>query len=208
MSEIAIITGDIVNSSVLDAREFSFLQEKINGYKHPSIIMGAQFYRGDSFQLAVMPYQALWLALKYRTDVKRWRESCDIRISIGIADVSELNENILISTGNAFELSGKNLDLMKNKPLNLVITTLKEELNRELETYCFLIDLFLREMTFAQANIIYLKLDGITQKGIGKILGISQPAVSKGLNAAKWEVIEKILARYNYLIGRYYGIDE
>lgn len=208
MSVIAVITGDIVNSSELSAKELSFLQENIIGYNIPSIVKNVQFYRGDSFQLAVEPVQALWLAIKYRTGVKRWKENCDIRISIGIAGFTDLNDNVLISSGKAFEISGKNLDSMKNSQLNLAITTTNQELNQELETYCFIIDMFLQKLTVTQSSIIHLKLDGIVQKEIGKILNITQPAVSKGLSAGNWMLIEKILIRYKYLVKKYYGLGE
>jgi hypothetical protein len=206
--DIAVLTGDVVRSSALSSQENADLQEKITGYRHPCIMMEARFYRGDSFQIAVKPRDALWLALKFRADVKRWRENNDIRISIGIGEVTEWNDNILLSNGKAFELSGKNLDVIKNQSLNLIITSNYPELNSEMETYCFITDRLIRDLTIAQASVFYYKLDGSSQSEISRILNISQPAVSKSLNAADWQTIEKLLNRYSQIIERYYGIPE
>jgi hypothetical protein len=208
LTNIAVLTGDVVNSSTLTSQENVGIQGKITGFGHPSILMEARFYRGDSFQIAVKPRDALWLALKFRTDIKRWKAYNDIRISIGIGEVTEWTDNILLSNGKAFELSGKILDLLKDRSLNIAVTSVYPELNDEMETHCFIADTFFREMTIAQANVVYYKLDGYSQKEIGKILNISQPAVSKSLNAANWVAIEKLLKRYYQIIEKYYGISE
>jgi hypothetical protein len=207
-SKIAVLTGDVVNSSVLSSRENADLQAKITGFRHPSVLMNASFYRGDSFQIAVKPSYALWAALKFRSDIKRWKEQHDLRISIGIGEISESNDNILLSTGQSFELSGKNLDLIKAQSLNIAINTAFPELDNEMDVYCFFIDSVFKKMTHAQANVVYFRLDSCSQHEIGKTLNISQPAVSKNLQAASWPAIEKILKRYSHVIEKYYGIIE
>jgi len=208
LSKIAVLTGDVVNSSVLSSQENMDLQAKITGFRHHCVLMNASFYRGDSFQIAVKPSYALWLALKFRTDIKRWKVKHDIRISVGIGEISECNDNILLSTGQAFELSGKNLDIIKGQSSNLLITTEFSDLDNEMDMYCFFIDTLFRQMTLAQANVVYYRLDFISQKDISKTLHISQPAVSKNLQAASWPIIDKILQRYSFALEKYYGVIE
>jgi hypothetical protein len=56
--QIAVITGDIVNSSVLNEAQKKLIQNGIEHFKHEGILLKPRFYRGDSFQLAVKPVVA------------------------------------------------------------------------------------------------------------------------------------------------------
>lgn len=205
---IAVITSDIVNSSDLNSKHLGEIRHLILGLKHESILLKPEFYRGDSFQLAVKQLNAAEVALKYRTAVIEWNDSVDLRISIGLGSVSSWKENVLLSGGTAFERSGKMLDQMKQKEIRLAIITGDKELNDELETYCFLIDTILNAMTSAQANALFYKLEGYSQLEISEKLQISQPAVSKTLKAANWKAVDKFLQRYRQIIEKNYGGSE
>lgn len=206
--QIAVITGDIVNSSVLNEAQKKHIQNGIEHFKHEGILLKPRFYRGDSFQLAVKPVVALLLALKFRMEVRRKNEAADLRTSIGIGEVSSWNEDVLLADGPAFVLSGKNLDSLKKKDLNIIIVTGNKELDSELETYCYMADVLLKSFSSVQANVLFYKLDRIPQEKIAEILNISQPSVSKTLKAANWRVIEKLLERYEQIIEKHYGNSE
>lgn len=207
-NQIAVITGDIVNSSALNEAQKRFVQGGIEHFMHEGILLRPRFYRGDSFQLAVKPMDALLLALKFRMEVRRKNEASDLRISIGIGEVTTWNEDVLLANGSAFERSGKNLDSLKKKGLQIIVVTGNKELDRELETYCFMADSLLRGLSSAQANVLFYKLDKTPQAQIGEILKISQPSVSKTLKAANWKALEKFLDRYRQIIEKNYGIAE
>lgn len=206
--QIAVITGDIVNSSVLDEAQKFFIQKGIEQFMHEGILLKPRFYRGDSFQLAAKPMVALLLALKFRMEVRRKNEAADLRVSIGIGEVSSWNEDVLLADGPAFVLSGKNLDRLKRKDLNIIIVTGNKELDSELETYCYLADVLLKNLSSVQANVLFYKLAKMSQEEIGEILQISQPSVSKTLKAANWKIIEKFLRRYEQIIEKHYGNSE
>jgi len=206
--QIAVITGDIVNSSVLDEAQKSFIQNGIEQFMHEGILLRPRFYRGDSFQLAAKPMVALLLALKFRMEVRRKNEAADLRTSIGIGEVSSWNEDVLLADGTAFVLSGKNLDSLKKKDLNIIIVTGNKELDSELETYCYMADVLLKNLSSVQANMLFYRLNSLSQEQVGEILQISQPAVSKTLKAANWKVIEKFLERYEQIIEKHYGDSE
>jgi hypothetical protein len=206
--QIAVITGDIVNSAVLNEAQKKHIQNGIEHFKHEGILLKPRFYRGDSFQLAVKPVVALLLALKFRMEVRRKNEAADLRTSIGIGEVSSWNEDVLLADGPAFVLSGKNLDSLKKKDLNIIIVTGNKELDSELETYCYMADVLLKSFSSVQANVLFYKLDRIPQEKIAEILNISQPSVSKTLKAANWRVIEKLLERYEQIIEKHYGNSE
>lgn len=206
--QIAAITGDIVNSSVLDESQKIFIQNGIERFKHEGILLKPRFYRGDSFQLAAKPMVALLLALKFRMEVRRKNEAADLRTSIGIGEVSSWNDDVLLADGPAFILSGKNLDSLKKKDINIIVVTGNKELDSELETYCYMADALLKNLSSVQANVLFYKLDKISQEQIAEILNISQPSVSKTLKAANWKIIEKFLERYEQIIKKHYGDPE
>lgn len=206
--QIAVITGDVVKSAVLNETQKKFIQNGIEQFKHEGILLKPRFYRGDSFQLAAKPMVALLLALKFRMEVRRKNEAADLRTSIGIGEISSWNEDVLLADGPAFVLSGKNLDSLKKKDLNIIIVTGNKELDSELETYCYMADVLLKSFSSVQANVLFYKLDRIPQEKIAEILNISQPSVSKTLKAANWRVIEKFLERYEQIIEKHYGDSE
>lgn len=206
--EIAVITCGIIESSLLSADELKEYQQKIEALGDERILVQPQFYRGDSFQLATKPADALEIAVKIRIEMKRLHEQNDVRVSVGIGQVSNLNENVLFSTGSAFEISGKNLDQLKSRKLNLLIQNENPLLNDELETYCFFADVIINGFTKIQSNIIYYKMQGLDQAGIANVIDVSQPAVSKSLKTANWHTIERFMKRYKTLINQNYGSND
>ena len=203
--EIAILTADIVESSLLRDDDKKLFQKKIENYPDDGILLKPRFYRGDSFQLAAKPEKALLLALKMRFEMKQWKAENDVRVAIGIGDVASWNDNVLLAEGAAFERSGKNLDRLKGFDLNMIIVTGDLELDDELETNCYLADEFIKNQTAVQAKMVSFMLDGFSQIEIAKKLNISQPSVSKSLKAANWKLIEKFMKRYERIIQKHYG---
>lgn len=206
--EIAVLTCDIIDSSLLSSDELKNYQQKIESSVEKGILIHPQFYRGDSFQLATKPADALEIAVKIRIEMKRIHEKNDVRVSVGIGQVSTLNDNVLFSTGSAFEISGKNLDQLKEKKLNLLIQTENTLLNDELETYCYFADVIINGFTKIQSNIIYYKMQGLDQAGTANTIDVSQPAVSKSLKTANWQTIERFMKRYKTLISQNYGSND
>jgi hypothetical protein len=180
-------------------------QEKIEGYQDKGILLKPRFYRGDSFQMAVNNEIALLLALKFRAEMKRWKETNDVRVSIGIGEIAHWNDDVLLAGGIAFERSGKNLDKLKELGLNIIIVTGMPELDDELETYCYMTDEFIKNQTGVQANMVFQMLNGVSQIEIAKMLNISQPSVSKSLKAANWKIVERFLKRYERIIQNHYA---
>ncbi len=198
--QIAVITADVVDSSFLSEADKKLFQEKIEGCQDKGILLKPRFYRGDSYQLAVKPEIALLLALKFRAEMKQWKEKNDIRVSIGIGEIAHWNDDVLLASGTAFERSGKNLDKLKELGLSIIIVTGNPELDDELETYCYMADEFIKNQTGVQANMISQMLNGVPQIEIAKRLNISQPSVSKSLKAANWRIVERFLKRYERII--------
>jgi len=68
-------------------------------------------------------------------------------------------------------------------------------------------DEFIKNQTAVQANLVFQMLNGVPQIEIAKMLGISQPSVSKSLKAANWKLVERFLKRYERIIQNNYAID-
>lgn len=124
----AVLTGDIVNSRELSADRSKKLQQRLKSAAaefesvFPGTVVGALgITRGDGWQVALQkPERALRLALFLRAVVKSEFKT-DSRVSIGIGTVDRLErDNIIESTGLAFERSGHGLeDLDKGRRLAL-----------------------------------------------------------------------------------------
>ena len=121
----------------------------------------------------------------------------DARLSIGVGQVDRPASKIVESTGIAFELSGNQLDNMKNSQDKIRLISDWENLNPQFEVLAKLSDAIISRWTLSssEASYRYLLFDE-TQKQIAKNLKISQPAVHKRLNIANIDAVESML---NYL---------
>ena len=226
MNYIAVITGDIVNSGILNATERKNMPEKLKrifsslsespepgGRPGPgespgrkeNLIHGQQFdiFRGDSFQGVVQESaKALRTGLWIKTSLMKTTAefgSYDCRLAIGIGKAAFMASNALESDGEAFRYSGPALDAMEQEE-RLKIVTPWEQVNQEMQVACKLADMILKRWTAAQAGIITEALAGKTQNTIAASLDITQPAVSASLKTSGWNAIEELIKRYEILM--------
>ena len=86
----AVITADIVNSSLLGTSNVNRLAERLKELINANQAKFLSFYRGDSFQSYIVdPYPAYKLALQMRTETKLFQTEAteietDLKISLGI----------------------------------------------------------------------------------------------------------------------------
>jgi predicted DNA-binding protein (UPF0251 family) len=209
----AVITGDIINSARIQGDYTKILQavsEDILKYQNAELVFDT--YRGDSFQALIPePQQAMLLSLIFRAGLRRnsndqkLESIWDARISVGIGKVKNqsINKESKIGAldGEAFVLSGRILDAMKKENNAFKITTPNKELNKAFTAICPLIDAITQRWTTAQAEAVYIYLlRNLTQKEIGKMLNISQKAISKRLVTSNIEKIKPFLSHFNELI--------
>ena len=119
---IAVLTGDLVESSAHDAEELAAIRtrlaeaaEQCNQWRPGLILGGPQFFRGDSWQLALsQPGSFLRVAIALRSALLALPVRADSRIGIGIGGYERLDpEHVSLSLGDAFTRSGNALDQMK-----------------------------------------------------------------------------------------------
>lgn len=216
----AIITGDVIHSSLLRSNDRKLLLDALDyslGVWSEDFGMQFEIFRGDSFQcLLAQKKEALRMALVIKCFIKSINSSepgeilrkgkqktslllpvweFDARLFIGIGEIEKTDEPIGRSQGEAFVLSGRGLDTMKNKRQSLGIAT-KDRYHDELVTELILIDHIIYRMTALQSEVIYLKLLGYNETEIGKELHINQSAVNQRSISAGWNAVHRLVQRY------------
>ncbi len=121
----AVLTGDIVGSSKMsdELREqtFSRIRQQLEFIQQGKTAFPLSIYRGDSWQILLDdPKDALRLTLLIRTALLMGnydgKDRADTRVSIGIGSVDKIDpEDISLSYGEAFTLSGHGLEALKKK---------------------------------------------------------------------------------------------
>jgi hypothetical protein len=196
----AVITGDVVNYSKLaeDAREQLMAETSalISSWveKHSY----AAVFRADSFQLI---FSNIDEALERSVQLRCWFKKANIRsdqqldakIAIGVGSITTIGDSVLNSDGQAFHLSGRNFDSMKDTDERLRIVTGNRQTDRQIKAIMNLADIFITEWTPAQAEVIFMTLEGKKQQDIAQELGIAQSAVSNRLKLSRWDKINETM---------------
>lgn len=215
----AVITGDIINSTALEQEVFVELIHKMEDFivaLKENFDVKAEIYRGDSIQILVdQPKNALKVALLLKTYIKgkvaqqkikfntkefqqlHFKPIFDIRIAIGIGEVENEQAKLSVSQGEAFQLSGRLLDSMKNKQ-TLAIKT-NDANSTFLGTSLSLLDWQMNSTTQPQNEVLYHKLEGFTEVQIASFLGVNQSAVNQRSNAAGWQTINDFIQKFEHV---------
>lgn len=219
----AVITGDIIHSSRIDDEHKAMLYDSIKqalitwnkDYK-----MKSELYRGDSFQCLLSDAsQALRVALVMKSFIRsltptesyasRGRFSSsqkgmsflrpffifDARITIGIGSTSMETAKLATSDGEAFQLSGRELDDIKSTKRSISIAS-NDRYADELRTGSIMLDAIFNKTTAPQCEVIYLKLLGYTEIEIAEQLEVKQSAINQRANSANWFAIEAFVKRF------------
>jgi hypothetical protein len=209
-----VITGDIIESTKLSDEENNTL---IQGLKYiideleQNKTIRGEIFRGDSLQCLVhKPSQTLKIALLIKTYVKGIdsinkkqkneldklinKPIFDIRLAIGIGEINSEKEKLSISQGEAFNLSGRLLDDMKNKQTIAIKTN--DKYKEELDTSFKLLDFIVSNATQNQCEVIYYKLKGLTEVEISEKIGINQSAINQRSNSSGWSSINSLIQRF------------
>lgn len=203
-----IITGDIIKSSTIQQEKRTLLLDAIRTLTEElkiRSVLQTELFRGDSFQIVVdNPVEALKIAVLIRAGLKSKtpkdiREPWDARISLGVGGISYEADKVVVSDGEAFRLSGRELDEIGKR--RLTVKTRWEDVNAELKVSTAFADDIISGWSFAQAQVVYLTLlYQYAQKDIAAQLDKSSQNISKLLGAAKEHLIRNYLERYSVLI--------
>jgi hypothetical protein len=196
--KVGVITGDLINSSGLTEDQKSNLRIRLSGFleNNPDVLSPVRFYRGDSFQLMVTKEKVAMIAVVIEAIILS-TTGTRARISIGIGTVSKITpDNVLQSEGEAFQLSGHQIDKMKEENRLLKISVNSGLFQPILAAAFYLAESIILNWKPGQASVISMVPTCKTQKDIAKKLGISGAAVSKALKSGNWAAIEGFLQGY------------
>ena len=199
----AVLTGDIVNSTLLEPslekKLLKLLQHILSDHKQ-------EFFRGDSFQAYIKESpQALRIALQCRTAAIGLQPDqspavSDVRISIGIGQVESPIRTLATAKGEAFLLSGRALDAMDKTEGRLMIITENKLANYAFSVMSDYINSIYKQMTPKQAEVIFELLKGYSQLHVAEKLNRSKSTISQHVTAGRWDEIENILKKYQEIV--------
>jgi hypothetical protein len=199
-----VITGDIVGSSQIKTEYRERLLNCLNTMEKELQCVSPfrmELFRGDSFQLLVDdPAAAAKVAILLRAGLinhtpNQGKGIWDAKISLGIGNVEFLSDNIVTSDGEAFQYSGRQLDLMGKH--RLTIKTPWQDVNDELEVSTAFVDDIITGWSSKQAGMIYLSLkQDAPKKEVAEHIGTSVQNVRNVLSSAREPLIRMYLERY------------
>lgn len=202
--QAAVITGDIIQSSLLKASRRKRLQQILESVfvavKEKDGSFQAEQYRGDSFQAVFIqkPELALYSSLLLLVWLRK--EDFKVRLAIGTGDITFTSKNIVTSDGTAFQHSGPYLDELKKKNGLISIVSPHSAVNQEWAIHSQVLSYLMERCSAPQAEAILEQLNGLTQAQTAEKLKIRQPAVNQRLQAAGWHVITMIISRFELQI--------
>lgn len=199
-NKIGIITADIIESTEInfDYRNilFSKFNEGLDIIKKEYAIE-YEWYRGDSFQVKILDcINSLKIILLIKFWIKSFekeaKKSYDVRISLGIGK-SELSQNQLAtSDGEAYRISGRNLDSLKPNKQTIIVDS-NDSNSKYLKIESLLLNAIIDNITPIQSKVLFYKLRGIKEDEIAKQLDLAQSTINQHSNSGNWGTISKYL---------------
>lgn len=182
---IAVITGDIINSRVVDPEIW---QPKLKEYLSKVVrnFDKWEIYRGDSFQIEVEAERSLEIVLCIKALIKS-NNLIDVRMSIGIGESDLNNKKITESYGTAHINSGESFERLKNNTLLLKSPDSKfdDYFNPVLRLVSFIADNW---KPVTSETIFYaLTNKGLKQKEIAERLDKDSTTINKALKRGAYD---------------------
>lgn len=210
MNVKAVITGDIVGSTQIKTEYRADLLNCLNSMKEELQCVSPfnmEMFRGDSFQLLIEdPTAAMKVAILLRAGIihstptpSKEDGMWDARISLGIGTVAFLSDRIVTSDGEAFQFSGRQLDLMGKQ--RLAVKTPWPDVDEELEVTTAFVDDITKGWSSKQAGMIYLSLkQDMAKKDVAELIGTSVQNVRNVLSSAREPLIRMYIERYSKIV--------
>ena len=188
----AVITADIVNSTKIEETNRYLLVDELDNIiqdlKRLSSLR-CEMYRGDSFQVLVDDVKyCLEIAVLIRLGLKKSNllrnGKLDARMAIGVGEVSYEHEQVILSDGEAFRLSGRTFDKLNKR--RLLIATNINDVDEPLNVMLAFIDELLKGLSYTQSKYLYDSLlYNMSQMELANVYNTSQPNIAKHLKSAK-----------------------
>jgi len=201
MNLYAILTGDLVRSSAIEASRYpallQALQQCLQQFCPPGIAPPVLF-RGDGFQLATLPSQAFMAALQVRLTLLSLQS--DARLAIAVAPAEQLRADLNQSTGQAFTLSGQLLDQLQEQRWDWLDP--QQPLTTAEQLLLQLVSVQLQQLTARQAGVLlaYLQQQRPPHQQLASFFNTSRVNITHLLNQAQYGLISQVV---DYFTSRY-----
>lgn len=201
---IAIITGDIIYSKRHHPNQWlDILKQLFTSSK--DILKDWEIYRGDEFQLEMREAEhSLLMALKIKAAIKSI-PTLDVRMSIGIGEITYIGDKITESNGPAYSYSGEQLEGMKKQKINLAVKSDHPLLDKELNLMLKLGGTIWDNWSKVSAELAAMLLTDSAQlqEQIAKKLNIKQAAVSQRYKRSEMSLVKELEDYYRMRIRSY-----
>lgn len=191
---IAVISGDIIRSEATDPNTWMPLLKRFLK-KQGTAPKDWEIFRGDAFQLRTDPAEALQQAMLLKSILKQ-QPDLDVRMSIGIGEISYTAARITESNGSAFVRSGRTFDSLKDAKQTLAFATGNAAVDETLNLMARFSGLIMDNWSASAAAIVQLALEypDWNQQQVADHLKINQSAVSQSRKRAQLD----LLLDFNY----------
>jgi predicted DNA-binding protein YlxM (UPF0122 family) len=197
MNMIAVLTGDLVESTAMPAKDYQIAVKIMEDYLlacQTRFNAQGEIYRGDSVQLIFkQPQHVMRAAIELRSllfSSQNTEQPLGITLSIGLGEQLINGNKPSVSQGSAFTLSGRGLDNTPRGHISLHHegTVFYEALALATQ----FLDSLLYSQTQKQAQVLYhyLSMDFPTHTQLAKALNTSQQNVTKHLARMGAELIK------------------
>ena len=194
---ISVITGDIINSRKSNPNVWlKFLKAELNTFgKSPGYW---EVYGGDTFQLRIDdPLKALTAAIRLKA-VIRLQKPLDVRLAIGIGDITYVSKNITECNGPAFIHSGEKFKTLKKEKQKLAVKSGWPDFDSTINLCLKLGMIAMDRWSVNSAEIVALALlhPQASQAELGKTFKIKQNAVSTRFARAHFDELMELNELY------------
>lgn len=191
----AVLTGDISNSRKLSPQLWLDILKASFSPLGPSPQYW-QVYRGDSFQALLPAENALDLAFLLRARIKS-HKGLDLKLAIGLGEVSFFAEKITESNGTAFIHSGERFERLKKQKMG--IQSGYAAFDHTFEVLLQLSDFISSSWTAKSAELMStaLQYPHYNQHQLAQALNkSSQSTISAGLKRSGYDEILQVIHLY------------
>lgn len=198
---VAVITGDVINSGEIDqyGQSLDAVFREVESEYREHLHLGVDRYSGDQFQLLLKRCRlSLRVSLYIYTRLASFETPIDVRLSVGFGRIKRFpDERVSMGEGDAFRRSGSMLDEIKKH--QRIQFDLGEDVhtpvsNEWMNSSMDLLSGLCMELTKAQAEVIWYKLQDDTQQEIARKTDRKQQSVSDLCIAGHWRNVERFLA--------------
>lgn len=203
MTLSGVITGDIIRSQTLDkesqAAALAALEHTLNWCQKHYGVRG-ELYRGDAFQVLVdQPQYSLLVALLLRLALRTLRsgsDPIDARIAIAIAPAEQEPKRVATGRGEAFVLSGRQLESMSEQ--RLAFSSPSPALQLFLPVLFRYLDTHISGLNHNAATALQLKLlnPELTHDALAERMGVGRTSYTRFINRAGIDTLLDTLAMF------------